>query len=60
MEAKNALENYLYSVKNTLNDDKWKDKIKEEEKTSVNATLETVTKWFESNPEASVEEFEAK
>jgi L1 cell adhesion molecule like protein len=27
VEAKNGLENYLYSVRNTLKDDKWKDKI---------------------------------
>jgi heat shock protein 1/8 len=29
VDAKNALENYIYSIKNTLRDDKWKDKITE-------------------------------
>lgn len=29
IEAKNAFENYMYSVRNTLNDDKMKDKIGE-------------------------------
>jgi len=52
VEAKNGLENYLYSVKNTLNDEKWKDKIKEDEKKSVTDKLEEITKWFESNAEA--------
>ena len=32
IEAKNGLENYTYSVRNTLNDEKLKDKFKEEEK----------------------------
>jgi len=52
VEAKNGLENYLYSVKNTLNDEKWKDKIKEDEKKNVTDKLEELTKWFETNGEA--------
>ena len=32
IESKNSLENYLYQVKNTLKDDKFKDKFKEDEK----------------------------
>jgi L1 cell adhesion molecule like protein len=52
VEAKNGLENYLYSVKNTLNDEKWKDKIKEDEKKNVTDKLEELTKWFETNAEA--------
>jgi L1 cell adhesion molecule like protein len=32
IEAKNALENYTYSIKNTLKDEKLKDKIKPEER----------------------------
>merc|ERR1712164_177148 len=52
VEAKNGLENYCYSVKNTLNDEKWKDKIKEDEKKNVSDKLEELTKWFETNGEA--------
>jgi heat shock 70kDa protein 1/2/6/8 len=61
VDAKNALENYLYSVRNTLRDDKWKDKITEDEKKTVTSKLDTLTSWFESNKEtASVEELESK
>lgn len=35
VEAKNGLENYIYSVKNTLKDEKFKDKFTEEERKSV-------------------------
>lgn len=35
VEAKNALENYLYSVKNTLKDEKYKDKITGDDRTAV-------------------------
>jgi len=61
VDAKNALENYLYSVKNTLRDEKWKDKITDDEKKTVQAKLDTITSWFESNKEtAAVEELENK
>jgi heat shock protein 1/8 len=33
IEAKNALENYTYNIKNALSDEKLKDKFKPEEKT---------------------------
>jgi molecular chaperone DnaK (HSP70) len=52
VEAKNGLENYLYSVKNTLGDAKWADKIKEDEKKTVTEKVEEITKWFESNGES--------
>ena len=32
VDAKNALENYIYSVKNTLRDEKWKAKFTEDDK----------------------------
>jgi len=35
VEAKNALENYTYSIRNTLNDEKVKDKFSEEEKKTI-------------------------
>jgi len=35
VEAKNALENYTYSIRNTLNDEKLKDKFEASEKTTV-------------------------
>jgi len=35
-----------------LNDEKWKDKIKEDEKKNVTDKVEEITKWFEANGEA--------
>ena len=49
-----AFENYLYSVRNTLKDEKFKDKFKPDEKSKIESTLDTLTKWFETNGEASV------
>lgn len=49
VEAKNGLENYTYSVRNSLNDEKLKDKFKEEEKTTVTAKVDELVKWLEAN-----------
>jgi len=40
VEAKNALENYCYSIKNTMKDEKLKDKFSSEERTSVETAVE--------------------
>ena len=60
VEAKNGLENYCYSVRNTLKDDKVKDKIDAEDKTKIETAVEDALKWVEANPGAHAEEFEAK
>lgn len=38
IESKNALENYCFSMKNTLNDEKLKDKFTEEDKKVIEET----------------------
>jgi heat shock protein 1/8 len=60
IEAKNGLENYLYSVKNSLRDEKLKDKFKEDERKKIEACVEETTKWFETNPDSEPAGFEAK
>jgi len=50
----------LYSVRNTMKDEKFKDKFKAEEKTKIESTLDSLTKWFESNSDASAEDMAAK
>jgi len=60
IEAKNGLENYCYSVRSSLKDDKIKDKFSSEEKTSLEAAVASALQWIEANPEAHAEEFEAK
>merc|ERR1712187_1072141 len=60
VEAKNALENYCYSMKNTLNDDKVKDKISEDDKKKATEAIDDALKWLEGNQMAEKEEFEHK
>merc|ERR1712137_361355 len=59
-EAKNALENYCYSMKNTLDDEKVKDKISEDDKKKASEAIDEALKWLEGNQLAEKEEFEHK
>ncbi|KAF2358702.1 Heat shock protein 70 family [Trinorchestia longiramus] len=58
--AKNGLETYCFNMKSTLEDDKIKDKVPEDErKKALDACTETV-KWLEDNQLAEKDEFEYK
>ena len=58
IESKNDLENYLYSVKNSMNDEKLKDKLSEEDRNTLDQLLEQEIKWLDDNQLAEKEEFE--
>ena len=58
--AKNRLESYVFQVKSTVDDDKVKYKITEEDKTSVLNIVEETTSWLDYNQMANKQEFEAK
>ena len=60
VEAKNALENYVFSVKNSMNDEKLADKVSAEDKEKVMDAINSTTKWLDSNQQAEKEEFEEK
>lgn len=60
IEAKNNLENYTYSVKNTLQEEKLKDKFSEEDKKKINDEVEQISKWLDCNPNADTNEYESK
>jgi len=60
VEAKNSLENYCFSMKNTLDDEKVKDKISSDDKTKANVAIDEALKWLEGNQLAEKEEFEHK
>ena len=47
-------------MKNTLNDDKIKDKFTEEDKKVINETCDEGLKWIEANQASEASEFEAK
>lgn len=59
IEARNQLDNYVASMKQTINDtEKLADKITEEEKASITEVLTEVEEWMKSNPDATKEEYE--
>ena len=60
IEAKNSLESYGYQIKNTLKDEKLKDKFSEDDKKQIEAKVDEVLKWANDNPAASKEEYDAK
>jgi L1 cell adhesion molecule like protein len=49
IEAKNGLENYAYSMRNTIRDDKVADKLPADDKAKIEHAVEDVLKWLESN-----------
>merc|ERR1711912_218962 len=60
IQAKNGLENYCYSMKNTMNDEKLKGKVSEEDKATIMGKVEETIKWLDANQENEKEEYEAK
>ena len=61
IDAKNALESYLYSMKNTINDSsKVGDKLSEEDKKTVEDAVKAGIEWLDDSANAEKEEFEAK
>merc|ERR1712146_607322 len=58
VESKNGLENYAYSMKNTLNDDKVRDKVSDEDKKIATDAIDKALAWLDSNQMAEKEEFE--
>jgi heat shock protein 5 len=60
IDAKNSLENYIYSMKNTV-EDKEKgvgDKLSESEKQTITDSIKEHQDWLNSNPEAEKEDYE--
>jgi len=49
VEAKNNLEGYCFQVKNSLNDEKVKDKVSAEDKELINKECDSTVDWISSN-----------
>ena len=60
IEAKNGLENYCYSMKNTLQEEKLQDKFEDGDKDKIEKAVQDCLDWLERNQMAETEEFEAK
>jgi len=60
IQSKNSLESYAYSMKQTMDDEKVKDKIDPADKKKVVAKVDEVIKWLDGNLSAEKDEFEEK
>ncbi|KAL2899041.1 Heat shock cognate 70 kDa protein [Bienertia sinuspersici] len=60
VEAKNALENYAYNMRNTIKDDKISSKLPEADKKKIEDAVEQAIQWLDGNQLAEVDEFEDK
>ncbi|CAJ2511070.1 Uu.00g066950.m01.CDS01 [Anthostomella pinea] len=58
--AKNGLESYAYSLRNTLSDPKVDEKLDAADKEKLKAEIDTVVAWLDESQQASREEYEEK
>ncbi|KAK3740164.1 hypothetical protein QZH41_014096 [Actinostola sp. cb2023] len=59
IQAKNSLESYAYNMKQTIEDDKIKDKISEDERAKVLEKCKEVIDWLDLNQSAEKSEYES-
>merc|ERR1719385_361832 len=59
-KAEDDLENVAYQMRNTLDDAKFKDLIKDEDKKKVQDIVKETIDWVDANPNAEREEYDAK
>jgi len=60
IEAKNSLENYAYNIRNTVRDEKLKDKVEEEDKKTIEEKVKEALEFIETNEDLEKEEYEEK
>ncbi|KAF6069523.1 Heat shock protein SSA4 [Candida albicans] len=60
VQAKNQLESYAYSLKNTINDGEMKDKIGADDKEKLTKAIDETISWLDASQAASTEEYEDK
>ncbi|KAI1878839.1 hypothetical protein JX265_003016 [Neoarthrinium moseri] len=58
--AKNGLESYAYSLRNTLQDSKVEEKLEAGDKETLTAEIDKVVAWLDESQQASREEYEEK
>merc|ERR1712196_410776 len=60
IEAKNGLENYCFTMRNTLNEEKLKDKFEGDDKDKIEKAVQDTLDWLDKNQLAEKDEFESK
>merc|ERR1711877_10013 len=60
IEAKNGLENYCFTMRNTLQEEKLQDKFEADDKSKIETAVQETLDWLDKNQLAEKDEFEAK
>merc|ERR1712014_278209 len=60
VEAKNGLENYCFTMRNTLNEEKLQDKFEADDKSKIEKAVQETLDWLDKNQLAEKDEFEGK
>merc|ERR1712212_687496 len=60
ISSKNGLESYCFNMKTTIEDEKMKDKILDDDRKAINDKCDEAIKWLDANQLAEVEEFNEK
>jgi L1 cell adhesion molecule like protein len=60
IEAKNGLENYCFTMRNTLQEEKLQEKFEEGDKDKIEKAVQETLDWLDKNQLAEKDEFEAK
>jgi len=60
IESKNALENYSYSLRNTVRDEKVASKLDAQDKEKLNKAVDETIQWMDAHQNASKEEYDAQ
>ena len=60
IDAKNEFEGLLFQTKTAVENDKIKEKLSDDDVTSMKSAIEEYETWYNDNPDASVEEYNSK
>merc|ERR1711933_165716 len=60
IEAKNGLENYCFTMRNTLSEEKLQDKFEGDDKIKIEKAVQETLDWLDKNQLAEKDEFESK
>ena len=60
IQAKNGLESYAYNLRNTLQDEKFGDKLDAGDKSKLQTAIDETISWLDASQEASKDEYESK
>jgi len=60
IEAKNGLENYCFTMRNTLQEEKLQEKFEADDKTKIETAVQETLDWLDKNQLAEKDEFETK